>query len=313
MKFNKPKFWDKKSSFISIVLFPLTLITLIINIIKKKITITKKFNVPIICVGNIYIGGTGKTPLSIFLAKELKKSGRNPVILRKYYKNHIDEHNLIRKNYESLILSNNRIEGVKRSLESDYDSIILDDGFQDYTIKKNLNILCFNQNQLIGNGRVIPSGPLREGLSSLKRAHVVLINGKKDIKFETKILKINKNLDIFYSNYVPMNLSDFKNKKILAVAGIGNPENFFQLMREYKLKIEKKLIFPDHYVFSKLEIENIIKEAERKDYQIVMTEKDYFKIGEYKSNKISYLKVLLKINSQDNLIKKINKLYDKKD
>ena len=81
--------------------------------------------------------------------------------------------------------------------------VILDDGFQDRKIKKNLNIICFNQKQLIGNGFILPSGPLREGLKSLNKANIILINGKKDKNFEDKVLSINKDLEIFYSNYRP--------------------------------------------------------------------------------------------------------------
>ena len=312
MKFNKPKFWNIKYSLISTMLFPISIIVQIFTFLKKKITKSIKFNIPIICVGNIYIGGTGKTPTSVFLAKELSNLGKNPAILRKYYKNHVDEHNLIRSNFTNLILSKSRVDGVKEAIKNGYDSLILDDGFQDYKIKKNLNILCFNQNQLIGNGLVIPSGPLRENLSSLNDASIILINGKKSEMFEKKILNINNNLKIFYSYYKPINISQFRNKKLLAIAGIGNPENFFQLVRENGLNIEKELTFPDHYQFSKAEIKNIVEKAKNKYYQIIMTEKDYFKIKDFNISTIDYLKVSLEIIEKEKFIKTIARLYDKK-
>ena len=120
----------------------------------------------------------------------------------------------------------------------------------------------FNQNQLIGNGLLLPSGPLREGLSSLKNAHIIIINGIKDKLFENKLLNINKRLS-FYSKYTK-NLDQFTNKKLHAIAGIGNPENFFDILEKNNLNIEKKIIFPDHYEFPKNEIENIIGDAEKK-------------------------------------------------
>jgi tetraacyldisaccharide 4'-kinase len=312
MKLNKPKFWDTKISFIAILLFPFSLTTLLFIFLKKKFSKSLEFNIPIICVGNIYIGGTGKTPTSIFLANELLKLGKNPVILRKYYKNHIDEHNLIKVNFKNLILSHNRLDGVREAKKAGYDCIILDDGFQDYKIKKKLNILCFNQKQLIGNGLVLPSGPLRESLNSLKEANIVLINGQKDTEFEKKIWSKNKDLEIFYSYYKPLNIEQFKNKKLLAIAGIGNPENFFHLIKEYDLNIEKKIIFPDHYEFTKDEVINIIEEAKNKNYQIIMTEKDYFKIKKFNLNEIKYLKVSLEINEKIKFLNKISKIYDKK-
>ena len=191
-----------------------------------------------------------------------------------------------------------------------FDSVILDDGFQDYTIKKNLSIICFNQNQMIGNGMVLPSGPLRESIYSLKRANIILINGEKNIKFENKILEINKDLEFFYSTYKPINLDEFKNKKLLAIAGIGNPENFFNLIENNNLKIDEKIIFPDHYKISKTEMQKILEKAEVKNYQIIMTEKDFFKIEKYKLKNIKYLKILLEINEQEKFLNRINKLYD---
>ena len=144
MLLNKPKFWDKKNSLLSILFFPISLIVLLYIFLKKKLTKIIKFNIPVICVGNIYVGGTGKTPTSILLANELSRLNKKPVILRKYYKNHIDEHRLIKENFKNLILNKDRVEGIREAEEKKYDSIILDDGFQDYKIKKDLSILCFN-------------------------------------------------------------------------------------------------------------------------------------------------------------------------
>ncbi len=312
MKLIKPKFWDKSISLSAILLLPFTLIVLCFIFFRKKFIKPKNFKIPVICIGNIYLGGTGKTPSSIFLAKELQKLNKNPVIIRKYYNNHIDEHKLIKENFKNLIIENNRARGIKKAEELNYDSVILDDGFQDYKIKKNLNIICFNQNQLIGNGFVIPSGPLRENLNSLKRANIILINGKKNKDFESKIFEINKNLKIFYSKYIPENLDAFKDKKLFALAAIGNPENFFNLIIENNLEIFKKKIFPDHYIFSKSEIESIKKEAENDNCDIVMTEKDYFKIKDFNIDNIRYLKVSLIINEKEKFLNKILELYDKK-
>ena len=161
IKINKPKFWDKKNlSFFAVLLYPLSLIVIFVVNLKKLFSKEIDFKIPIICVGNIYIGGTGKTPTSIILAKELVGKGIRPVILRKYYKNHIDEINQIKNTFNHLIINKNRIDGINEAINKNYDTVILDDGLQDYKVKKNLNIVCFNQNQLIGNGLVIPSRPL---------------------------------------------------------------------------------------------------------------------------------------------------------
>lgn len=309
MKINKPKFWDLKNSLISFILLPFSLLFLIFILFKKKLTKEIKFKIPIICVGNIYVGGTGKTPVSIFIANELNTLGKKVTILRKFYKNHIDEHNLIKANSKNLLLTKKRSIGIAEA-EKKFDIVILDDGFQDYNIAKNLNIICFNSNQLIGNGYLFPAGPLRENLSALKNAQIILINGSKNKIFEEKLLKINKDLDIFYSEYKPSNINQFLNKKLLAFAGIGNPENFFDLINFHNLKIEKKMTFPDHYRFSYNEIKKIVDIAKKEELQIITTEKDYYKIKDFNINEIEYLKVELEIIKKDKFFQKISNFYD---
>lgn len=308
MKLYKPKFWENKN-FISLILLPLSLITQLIIYFHKKFTKVIDFKIPIICVGNLYIGGTGKTPLSIYIARKLLEKGKKPAIIRKYYKKHKDEHELIKKNLVSLILNSKREIAIKEAENKKFDSVILDDGLQDHKIRKNLNILCFNSNQLIGNGFVLPAGPLREGLSAIENAQIIIINGQKNIEFEKKILKINKKIDIFYSNYKPVDIEKLRQKKLLVVAGIGNPENFLELLNKNNLNVVKKYFFPDHYVFKKDEIEKIIAEAKKNGYQIVLTEKDYYKLEEYNLDKMTFLKVKLIIDDEEKLLKKIYNIY----
>ena len=310
MKLFKPKFWKSNKNFFTILLMPLSLITWIYVILKKTFIQKVKFNIPVICVGNIFIGGTGKTPLSIHIARKLSENGKNPAIVRKYYKSHKDEHKMIISYYNKLILNLNRSKGIYEALEKGYDAVILDDGFQDYKIKKNLSIICFNSNQLIGNGYLFPSGPLRESLGSLRNANILIINGDRSLDFEQKILKIQKDLKIYYSNYKPLNIQEFKNKKLLVISGIGNPENFFKILKDNQMNIQKKMVYPDHYEFTKNEMLKIIEYAKKNDFQIVMTEKDYYKIKDFSLENIKYLKVKLEIEKEEEFIKNVMKAYD---
>jgi len=311
VKIFKPKFWDKgKFNFFSLILFPFSLVTLLIIYFKKHLIIKKKFKIPIICIGNIYIGGTGKTPTSILLAQEITKLGFRTAILRKLYKNHYDEYNQIKSSFSNLIVNKNRVKGLAELENNNYDFAILDDGLQDYRIKKDLSIVCFNSNQLIGNGLVIPAGPLRESLNAIANVDLVLINGDKDEQFEKKLLKINRKLKILYSYYKPTNIEEFKNHNLLALAGIANPENFFNLLEKNNLIIREKLIFPDHYKFDKKEIQNIIAKAEKNNLKIVMTEKDFFKVNNFNLDNINYLKVSLEIPNKKDIINEINKHYN---
>lgn len=310
MKIFKPLFWEKKISLISIILLPVSLIVKLAAYLKRKLTKPIIFKIPIICVGNIYLGGTGKTPLSIYIANELTKLKKKPLIIRKFYKNHSDEHRLIKKNYKHFITNSNRSTGIINAQNNNYDTVILDDGFQECKIKKNLNIICFSQNQLAGNEMVIPSGPLRESLNALKYADLILINGKKVSDFEKKILKINNKLKIFYSNYIPVNIDQFKGKKLLAIAGIGNPNNFFELLEDYDLNIEKKISFPDHYKFTPSDIKKIVSEAKKNNLEVVMTEKDYLKIKDLNDEVFHYIPISLEVDNKAKFINEIVRIYD---
>ena len=308
MKLYKPKFWDHKN-FISLSLFPVSLIIQLVILLKKKFTKISSFKIPVVCIGNIYVGGTGKTPLSILVSKELSKIGKKPVIIRKYYKEHMDEHSMIKENFSHLILNSDRTGAIQEAQNKNFDTAILDDGFQDYKIKKDLSIICFNSN-FEGNDFVIPAGPLRENLNSIKNAQIIVINGYRNLKFEKKILEINNNIDIYYSKYKAINYAKFSKKELLVIAGIGNPENFLELLNSHKLKIAKKYIFPDHYTFSKEEIDNFIIEAKKNGYQIVCTEKDYHRIKKYSVDEIDFLRVELVLEKKETLIKKIQDIYD---
>ena len=309
MKIYKPFFWNKPNNIISLILLPITFLVLIFIVLKKKFTRTKKFKIPILCIGNIYIGGTGKTPLSIDIANELKSLGKKPVIIKKFYKDHEDEHLLIKKREIPLLSEKDRTRSIVLA-EKNFDIAILDDGFQDYEIKKDLNILCFNNKQLIGNGYVFPSGPLRESLSSIKKAQIAVINGEKNLIFETKLKKINPDLKIFYSKYKLMNQEELKNKNILAFAGIGNPENFFDLLIENRLSVKKTIAFPDHYNFKRNEILEIIGQAKERNYTVLTTEKDFFRIKNFEFSEITSCKINLVISEKLKLMSLIKKLYD---
>jgi len=305
MKITKPKFWQKKNNLVSFLLIPISFILQLLIIIKRRTTYGHSFKIPIVCVGNIYLGGTGKTPLSILIAQELTKHNKKPAVVKKYYREHFDEHALINNSIKNLFLDKQRYKAIVEAEGKHLDIAILDDGFQDFSIKKSLNILCFNSEQLIGNGMTLPSGPLRESMSSIKRAHIIIINGNRNKQFEKKILNITNKIKIFYSRYIPTNINEFKNKKLIAFAGIGNPDNFFQLLTENKLDLKKKISYPDHYEFSKAEIEQLVKDSIKNKFELITTEKDYFRIKRYGFKEINYIKTKLEINNKDGFMNQI--------
>lgn len=307
MKINKPKFWEKKYNLISFVLLPVSLFLQLIIKIRNKFVHQRSFKIPIICVGNIYLGGTGKTPLVIYIAKKLLKYNKNPAIIKKFYSDHFDERELINKNLDCLFTNRLRHQAIKKAEEKNHDVAILDDGFQDHSVKKDINIICFNSNQLIGNGFTLPAGPLRENINTIKKSQIVLINGEKNKDFEKKIFNISSSIKIFYSKYLLLDKDNFENKNVFAFAGIGNPENFFETLKKNNFKVKKKFIFPDHYEFQKKEIQNLIDDSLKNNLELVTTEKDFLRISKFGFKEVKCIKVKLEIIDEEDFIKFILK------
>ena len=308
MNFFKPKFWDKNQiSFFSVLLFPVSLLIKVLSLFKRFLIKTNQSSIPIICVGNIYLGGTGKTPLCIEIFSILKNLNMNPVFVRKKYDSFQDEADL-QKQVGPVYQNKKRIEAVKEALQNKANVAILDDGFQDFSINKNLSIVCFNKKQWVGNGLTIPSGPLRESLSALKRANCVVINGEKNRDIENKIFSKNKEIKIFYTKYRAKNISEFKNKKVIAFAGIGNPENFFDLLKDNKIDIGEEIKFPDHHEYSEETLENLINKAKENNNILLTTEKDYFRIAKNYKQNISFLKIEVEIENRNQFIDQIKKI-----
>lgn len=304
MQFKKPKFWKYiKPNFLSKILKPFTSIIILNNFfldLKKK----KKFSqIKSICVGNIYLGGTGKTPLTIKLFNIFNDNNIKTVTAKKNYKNQIDEQIILKKKTK-LIVANNRLNAIKNAIDNSYEVIIFDDGLQDSQIDYDLKFICFKVKSWIGNGQLIPAGPLREKLQSLKKYDAVFLNGEinnsKDI--EKIIYSINSKIKIFYTYYEPKNLKEIDlERNYLIFSGIGEPGDFKEILLKNKFKISKEIIYPDHYKYSKNDIEEIIKQAKLLNAGIITTEKDYIKIFENFKKEINCLEVELKVYEEKNL------------
>ena len=314
MKLNKPKFWDdRKISFLAIILLPLTIFITINNLILSIISKEKSKKIKTICIGNIYIGGTGKTPLTIKLYDIFKNLNYKVSTAKKFYKKHLDEQ-IILKNKTNLIISSTRHKALKEAIRKKNELIIFDDGLQDNKIDYDLKFVCFNSKKWIGNGFLIPSGPLRERLNSLKKYDVVFLNGNssniEDIKKE--IYQINPNIEIFETLYKPINLEKIDlSKKYIVFSGIGNSNSFKETLIENNINVIKEIIFPDHYHYKKDDIKKIKLDAKKVGANIITTEKDYVKLTEEDKKEIKYLEISLEIKKESKLIEFIKKSYEK--
>ena len=297
MKLKKPKFWDyKKPNLYATVLNPLALFLQLLNSFKRK-TFKQDLKIKTICFGNIYLGGTGKTSLCIALKSILDQRKIKSCFIKKYYEDQYDEQNILKK-YGKLFTAKRRIDAIKKAENENYDFAILDDGLQDKSIVPDINIVCFNNINWIGNGLTIPAGPLRENINNLKNYDHVILNGNSENleSIKKKILSINSKINIYVGKYQVQNISNFKkSENYLVFSGIGNHKSFISMLKNEGLNVIKDLEFPDHYQYSKTEINKIVLDAEILNCKIITTEKDYLRLENIKSDKIQFVKSQIKI------------------
>ena len=241
--------------------------------------------------------------MAIKLYEELEKLKFKVCIGKKFYKDQIDEQILIQKNAD-IIIDKSRKNIINRAIKNDMEILIFDDGLQDRKISYDIEIVCFDSDCWIGNGFLIPSGPLREKVTSLKKYNAVFLKniGSENKDIINQINIINPDIKIFYSTYYPTNLEEFNiSNKYLIFSGIGNPRSFKDLLLKNKLNIIKEIIFPDHHEYNQRDIKFLKKKALELNAKIITTEKDFNKIPDKDKVDINYLKINLKINNEKEL------------
>jgi len=314
------KAWYKKK-IIKSLLF-LSKIYYYISYLKKNINLKflrYKAPIPIIIIGNITAGGTGKTPFTIHITSLLIKIGFKPGIISRGYKsttkkniyvkkgsnvNEVgDEAKLLKECKCPVIIGKNRKISIKSLIKNyNLDIIISDDGIQHYKIKRDLEIILIDGYRLFGNGSFIPIGPLRESILKLKKANIVITNeGNNSLSnFMIKFRYINV---INIKNNIKKSLNYFKNKNIYAISGIGNSNKFFNSIKKNNINIIKTYKFSDHYKFTKKNLKFT------KKIPILMTKKDAVKCN-FNNKMLWYINIDIKINK--NLVKYIYMLTYKK-
>tara|TARA_B100000767_G_scaffold220943_1_gene209311 strand:- start:1026 stop:1970 length:945 start_codon:yes stop_codon:yes gene_type:complete len=313
MKLKKPKFWDyQKPNLYSYLLLPFSIIFNLISKLKSKPKSTN-LQIKTICVGNIYIGGTGKTSLAIKIKEILEKENIKACFIKKFYSKQTDEQKLLSKN-GSLFTSVKRTVALNEAILNGYEVAIFDDGLQDASIKYDLEIVCFNNLNWIGNGFTLPAGPLRENINSLKFYNNIFLNGNEEnlINIKDKIKKINHKININQGKYIPLNIDDFdKNQNYLAFSGIGNHTTFINMLKNNNLKIIDDLEFPDHYQYLEKDFNQIINYSKKYNTKIITTEKDYLRLDFFDKTEILFIKSSLEILDKKNLKKLLMDLNEK--
>ena len=287
---------------------PVSLIVIIKNYYENSKIKKNYYDLRTICVGNIYIGGTGKTVLASEIINSFYKKKYKKFIIKKSYTSHKDEKKLLELRHK-VIFEKTRELSLSKAEQEKAQLVIFDDGLQEKTINYDLKIVCFNSLKLDGNGLVIPAGPLREKLNSIKDYDVALINGnvnKESKNFINKIKDINPNIKVFTGKYVPKDYSKLKKKKFIIFSGIGNPHTFSDTLKRLKIKFYKYIKFPDHYEYKESDLLKLKELAKLKNCELLTTEKDYLRIKNSLKKNINFLKVELSIDNEKQFYKYLN-------
>ena len=314
---NTPKFLYKKdliSKFKTLLLLPFSIVWILLSLMKKNFVKKYKSRLKVICIGNLNIGGTGKTPFSIQTYKILEILGYKPVFLTRGYRgltkgpilvnkshNHKDvgDEALLLSKVGTTIVSSNRCIGAKyiENLKKNYDIIIMDDGLQNYQLEQDIKLLLIDKKLLFGNGYCIPAGPLRQTITQgLKKIDAIIFTGDGD----TKDINLNfiNNIQNFDTKFEIKNTFKTKQNDFLAFCALGNPIKFFNTLKKNNFKIVLTKSFPDHYEYKNKDINTLKEEADNRNLKLITTEKDYVKIDD-KENEISVLPIEINFSKAD--------------
>ncbi len=336
------------------LLFPLHLLSFPYRVIVKGRTLfystgiwkSKSLPIPVISVGNITVGGTGKTPLVMEIARVLKQKGIPIAILSRGYKGKKtqgilasdvntglgpeefgDEPFMMAKILKEIpiLVGKDRFANALMALHMlNVRGFILDDGFQHLQLRRDLDIVLVDSKIGFGDHHLLPRGILREPLTHLRRAHILLLTKVEGLEacnpIESEIRKVYPHVPIFHSHYEPLGLINpfdewegieaLKGKKVLVLSGIANPESFLSLVRRCQVEVVREVTFPDHHSYTIRDIDLLkswLKGAER----IVTTEKDMVKLNKWHLQElpIQALRIQIKIWEEEEFYKRVMEIF----
>lgn len=313
-----PEFWNKQN-FLSNLLQPLGTIYAAATAWRLKSHTPYKSEYPVICIGNLTAGGTGKTPVSLSIADLLHRMGKNPYFITRGYggslhnvvvnrqihtPQQVGDEPLLLAEVAPTVVNPDRAAAAKLAAANGADCLVMDDGFQNPTLHKDLSFLVFDGNYGIGNGRVIPAGPLREPFDKgVKRAQAVIILGadKHAVAEQTA-------LPVFYGE-IKEEKPETTNLNIAAFCGIGHPEKFYDSLKKCGFNIVKTFNYPDHYFYTRAELSSLIDFAQKNNLDIYTTSKDFVKIPLSLRPHFKVLKIKICWNDEDALQKFLAALF----
>ena len=312
------------------VFFPifyfLALVWSLLHQIRIKFGRYEKMPLPVVCVGNVTLGGAGKTPTVVFLASYLKKNNLNVHVVSRGYRgkfkgtvfvdrrhhkaSDVGDEPLLISRHTNVWVSRKKRDGVLSAYEAGADIVLLDDGHQNFSIEKNISILVFDAELNLTNEQIFPMGNLRESLSSaIIRADFFICIGSPASrkKFKETFLQYYKPKFI-EGEFKPKIIPKLMNRKLVAFCGIGRPEKFFSMLKRLKMRVVQEVSFPDHHFYTDRQLANIFKIADKNKALVVTTEKDYVKLSKSLKKKIYPINIELGLSKKEKLLLELKNL-----
>ncbi|MGA7712232.1 MAG: tetraacyldisaccharide 4'-kinase [Rhizomicrobium sp.] len=318
---HAPDFWDREdrlSRLAVAALAPLGWLYSASVAWKARNVVPFRAGVPVICVGNLTVGGTGKTPVAIAIARALIARGRRPFILSRGYGGRMHgpvmvmaEHTATDVGDEPLLLSaaapvvvsRDRRQGAELAVELGADVIVMDDGHQNFSLAKDLSLIVVDAEQKFGNRHILPAGPLREFIGQgLQRADAVIVVG--DGKLELN----GFSGPVFRAHMTHVDVPELKGRRVVGFAGIGRPEKFFRSLRAFGADVVATKRFADHHVYSLSEIARLKSTARTENAVLVTTEKDFVRMTDVEREGIAVLPVRAAIDNLEALERLLDRL-----
>lgn len=299
-----PKFWQS-NGVIPFILKPLSYGWQAAACLRRLTTKTYAAPMPVLCIGNVVAGGAGKTPVALDLLQRLhqrshkawaltrgyggQQSGPLLVDRRLHTAADVGDEALLLADVAPTLVARNRPDGARLAAAHSAPALVLDDGLQNPSLAKDLSLLVIDGAYGVGNGRIIPAGPLRESLSSaIDRCHAVLIIGK-DVHGITS--RLPKTKPILRAKLTPDNAASFSGRRVIAFAGIGRPEKFAASLRDAGVEVIALRSFADHHPYRESEIARLIAEASAAKAQLVTTAKDYVRLPSQFRDHVSVFRI----------------------
>ena len=317
-----PIFWYKEKSILGLLLSPIGWLYNAISQFRHQLSTPSTSDIPVLCIGNLTIGGSGKTPVAISLCEILKAHGKVPHFVSRGYGGTykevllqvdpsihppglVGDEPFLLASHAPTWVTQSRTKAIAAAQDAGADIVILDDGFQNPSVTKDFSIVVIDGPNGFGNGHVFPAGPLREKIvDGLRRANIAVVLGKGSP------LK-NKSIPIISAEIKPKN-HQLNGKKVVAFAGIGIPKKFFTTLENEGAIIVREIAFPDHHTYTQKDEKYLLAEAKTQETILVTTQKDFVKLSPSFKKKVTFLEIYIDWENEQSLITHLESLLNGK-